>query len=101
MSHHGKDWNGSSNIEPETFLKENLKEFQKQIKGSYPEGMLNKNDKGALAYAIGTEGGKICLRFPTTVTWIGFTPDDAMDLAQALIKHARKAGLTKICTIEL
>ena len=91
MSHHGDDWSGSSNLEQETFLKDELKRQQKMIDKMFPHGKLNQHDEGALAYAVGTEGGKVCIRFPKPVTWIGMTPDDAMDLAQALINHARKA----------
>ena len=101
MAHHGDDWTGSSNLEPETFLRNELKKMQESLDGQFPLGKLNKRDEGALAYAVGTEGWKVCIRFPKPITWIGLSPDDAMDLAQCLIKHARKAGLTKLCTIEL
>lgn len=84
MSHHGhNDETGRA-----------MSEAMKKLMGEYPEGRLNENDAGAVSMAVGTEGDKVILRFPKPVTWVGFTGDEAMQLAQDLIKHARRAGIT-------
>ena len=103
MAHHGKDWEGTSFMQDDQVehFKKALQDEQRKVEGLYTDGMINKHDEGTLACAIGTENGAVCLRFPKPVTWIGFTPDQAMDIAQQLIKHARKAGLTRIVTFEL
>lgn len=86
MSHHGND-------DPER--RAVLSEAMKQLMGEYPKGRLNANDSGALAMAVGVENGKVRLDFPKPVAWVAFTPDEAMGLAEMLVKHARAAGSTK------
>jgi hypothetical protein len=65
----------------------------KQIFGEYPNGRLNADDAGAVAVSISNEGGVVRMEFPKPVAWIGFTGEQAMEIAQTLIKHARKAGV--------
>lgn len=78
-----------------------LKDEQRNLRGEFPHGRLNKDDEGAMACAIGPENGKIVMRFASPVAWIGFTPDQAMQIALLLIEHARATGLTKPVTIGL
>lgn len=83
MSHHG-------NQPPNPALSEAMK----ALLGEYPNGRMNADDSGAIAMQVGVEEGRVVLRFPKAVAWVGMTGDDAMGLAQSLIKHARAAGLT-------
>jgi len=39
--------------------------------------------------AIGTENGKVIMHFGEPCSWIGFNPDQAIDIAKALIKQAK------------
>lgn len=71
-----------------------LREEMKKVMGEYPKGRLNQDDAGAVAMAIGVESDRVVLRFAKPVAWVGFTGDEAMELAQTLIKHARVAGIT-------
>ena len=82
MSHHG------NNPAPE------LHEAMRKLFGEYPEGRLNDEDSGAVAMAVGVESGRVVLRFPKPVAWIGMTGDEAFELAQVLLRHARNAGVT-------
>jgi hypothetical protein len=82
MSHHGQD--------PEA--QRAMSEAMREIFGEYPDGKLNVNDEGALAVVVGNEKGSVVIRFPKPVAWIGFTPDQAIDIAQSLITHARQCG---------
>lgn len=84
MSHHGMD--------PDA--QREMSAAMKQIFGEFPDGKLNPNDEGALAVVIGHEGKSVVMRFPKPVAWIGFTPEQAIDIAQTLITHARKVGLS-------
>jgi len=83
MSHHG-NWDDEA--------KRAMSKVMADIFGEFPNGQLNKDDEGALACAVGHEKGVVKLLFPKSVAWIGFTPEQAIDLAQDLIKHARQCG---------
>jgi hypothetical protein len=84
VSHHG--------IDP--LQQKAMSEAMRKLFGEYPEGKLNANDEGALALIIDDEKGKVVMRFPKPVAWIGFTPEQAIDIAQTLITHARRCGST-------
>ena len=85
MSHHGHQDDGRRRA---------LMEAMKPLMGEYPDGRLNKDDAGAVAMSLSTEGKVVRLDFAKPVTWVGMTGDEAMSLAQGLISHARKAGIT-------
>jgi hypothetical protein len=91
MSHHGNN--------PE--MQKAMSEAMKQVFGEYPDGKLNAQDEGGIAIAVATENGRVILRFPKPVAWIGFTADEAAELAMLIMRHARKVGLTKPVTFEL
>lgn len=82
MSHHSSEPNNA------------LSDAMRRLMGEYPNGRLNAQDAGALAFAVGVEEGRVVLRFPKPVAWLGMTGDEAIGLAQVLIKHARRAGIT-------
>lgn len=86
MSHHGND-------DPE--LQRAMHEAMKQVFGEFPDGKLNKDDAGGIAMAVGVEHGRVVLRFPKPVAWVGFTADEAIALAESLVQNARKAGSKK------
>lgn len=56
--------------------------------GEYPEGKLNPDDEGELKMAVGTEGGRVVMKFGKPVAWIGFTDAQAREIAALLCKHA-------------
>lgn len=72
-----------------------MKLFQEQRAGQaqrkWPDGRLNGSDDGELAYMIGSDAnaGIVQIQFPKPVTVLGLNPQDAINLAQSLIKHAR------------
>jgi hypothetical protein len=72
-----------------------------RIFGEYPAGKLNADDAGALAFAVGVEAGRVVIHFPKPVAWMGMTGDEALELAQLLLKHARHAGVTSPLVIRL
>lgn len=91
MSHH------ASNPEQER----ELNNMMKRLTGEFPDGRLSKDDQGAVAVAIGHQDGRVTLQFPKNLNWIGFTPEQAIDIAQSLIEHARKCGCTKPLTVKI
>lgn len=58
--------------------------------GKFPEGKINERDEGEIAFAVGVEDGKIVLNFGKPVAWIGFPPDQAMELARMIRNKAKR-----------
>lgn len=91
MSHHGRE---PFDLEARKQLIDSLKstESYRGPIGAYPDGKLTKRDEGNIQFAIGSKDGKVVMDFGSAVAWIGMTPQDAMDLAAALMRHARKVA---------
>ena len=85
MGHHGE----------KPINSELLKFFQEQQQGTaarqYPDGRIHGDDEGAIALKIGSDPEKqlVFIEFAKLTTWSAFTPQQAIELAQSLIKHAR------------
>lgn len=92
MSHHGFE-------DPER--QKALSAAMRQLMGEYPNGRLNANDAGGIAMSVGVEEGRVRLDFAKPVAWIGLTPDEAVGLAEILVKHARSAGSNKPFVLRL
>lgn len=92
MSHHSSDG---------PFDRKPASDLMKKLLGEFPDGKLNPSDEGATAIQIGRESDRVIIQFPNPTKWIGFTPDQAIELAKSIIYHARKIGLTKPFSIEL
>lgn len=60
--------------------------------GDFPEGQLSKTDEGSIQFALGAKDGKVIIDFGTPVHWLGMTPQQAADLASAIIKKAREVA---------
>jgi hypothetical protein len=91
-SHHGSD-----NIEPnKQHVKELIDRFTSQVEGrakrAYEQGRIKADDDGKLVYAVAAdkEHARVIIDFGKGVTWIGFTADDAVKLAELLIAKARE-----------
>lgn len=105
MSHHGTDPIGDNPLLRKLLAQaeatgDPLKDAQRRLHGEYPDGRLNTADEGALALMVGHESGKVVMQFATPTAWIGFTPEQAMDIAQSLITHARQAGIVGVYTLK-
>ncbi len=71
--------------------------------GQHPEGRMTPADEGSIQFAIGVKDGKVIVNFGTPVVWLGMGPEDAVQLAQNLIKHAREAAKAsgKVLTVHI
>jgi hypothetical protein len=98
MSHSGRS---DLTEEQERIINNILRKEQAGLQGEYPNGRLGAQDEGAVALAIGHEGGAVVIRFPKEVRWIGFTPAQAMEIAQELIKHARHINVSEVLTLKV
>lgn len=58
--------------------------------GKHPFGRINKTDDGELQMGVthDHEHGTVILNFGVPVAWIGIYPDQAKQMAEAMIKHA-------------
>lgn len=43
-----------------------------------------QESEGGLAFSIGTHQGRVIINFGASVAWLGLTPDQADEMAQAL-----------------
>ncbi|MHB1328003.1 MAG: hypothetical protein ACYC2K_07360 [Gemmatimonadales bacterium] len=93
MSHHGNN--------PPPDIPEWLRKTLAHTEGEFPAGRLNPQDDGAVAVGIGHQSGKVVMQFPKNLNWIGFTPDQAIDIAQSLVEHARQCGSKKPLTLKV
>ncbi|AMV20438.1 hypothetical protein VT03_21245 [Planctomyces sp. SH-PL14] len=76
-------------------LIERLKQQQEGMaKREYPNGRLNASDDGEVAFKIGGDGerGVVVIDFGKPVTWVGMTPQQAVEMAQLMIKNAREVS---------
>lgn len=99
MSHHG--YNPLNDKQGEILRSIFAKQDGEMRKAIFPDGKLNHNDEGVLAFGVGLEGGKVVIHFAEPTAWMGMTPDQAAELAAVLLKHARTAGLTKPAVLTL
>ena len=111
MSNHGNNSDFPNDYEEDEIFKSRKKlleqfggidkNLQDSIETQWPEGIIRPDDDGETVFAIGVQSGKIILQFPNPTKWIGFTPDQAMEIAQLLIKKNKKTGITKPFSLEL
>lgn len=69
--------------------------FNEERSGSarreFPEGRLSADDDGSLTFKIGADQDRrvVAIEFSKPTGWIAMNPQQAVELAQSLIKHAR------------
>jgi hypothetical protein len=59
--------------------------------GKYPDGKLSPDDEGELQFGITNSNGQVIINFGKPVAWLAFGPQQARELADAIIKHADQA----------
>lgn len=83
-----------------------LKRFDDERSGTakreYPDGRIAADDDGTLTFKIGSDADKgvVIIQYSMPTAWVGMRPQQAIELAQALIKHAR-AIATEPLTMQL
>ena len=56
--------------------------------GKFPDGKLVPSDEGEIAFGVTHKNGKVIMNFGKPVTWVGYGPAQATELAGLLRKHA-------------
>ena len=64
---------------------------------SFPRGKIHDSDEGETQIAIGHLEGNVILDFWKPVVWLGFPPEQALELARSIQQHAHaaKSGRTQ------
>lgn len=57
--------------------------------GKFPDGKLVPHDEGEIAFRVGKVKGAVVIDFTKPIRSIGMTPQQACQLANSLLKHAR------------
>jgi hypothetical protein len=94
MSHHGREEpKDERDASPKRkMLLEAARKAQLRMQGEFPDGRLNAADEGMVSVVIGHEKGSVGIAFPHPTKWVAFTPKQAIDIAQSLIRHAEAAS---------
>jgi hypothetical protein len=58
--------------------------------GNYPQGKLHDDDEGELTMAVSRTGNIVRIDFGKSLQWIAMSPEEAVGLAQILMKHAER-----------
>jgi hypothetical protein len=58
--------------------------------GHFPRGKIHATDEGEIRLSVGTnpEGTVVILNFGSPVTWLGLPHKEAVELGEALLRHA-------------
>jgi hypothetical protein len=57
--------------------------------GEFPHGSLGKHDDGALNVGVAHDSkGNVVLNFGTEVSWIALPPENAINFARLILRHA-------------
>ncbi len=62
--------------------------------GKYPKGSLGPDDQGELSMGVTHDSkGTVILNFGKEVSWIGMPPEQAINFARLILRHA---GVRKV-----
>lgn len=57
--------------------------------GKFPDGKINEADEGEIMVAIVGIEDRVVINFGKPVHWVGFTKEQAVQIAASLIKHSK------------
>ena len=57
--------------------------------GNFHDGKLNENDEGEIMVGITEYDGRVIMNFGKGIRWIGFTKEQAKQIADSLLKHSK------------
>lgn len=82
MSHHAGQMSNE--------MSKAVKDFQLGATGEFPRGKIDRLDEGQIKFAIAADHktDTVIINFGKKVVWLGMTADEALDIAQSLIKKA-------------
>jgi len=82
-------------------LREHIERMGLGATGEYPDGeKLTESDEGGLKASLATYKGQVVIVLGKPVSWLSMSPQEAVQLAELLIKRAREIA-TEPLTINL
>lgn len=95
MSHHS-----GYPFDPSKEENDSFRDFLKTPKfgptGRFPDGKITETDEGEIQLGIThTPEGKVLMEFGKPIHWIGFTKEQAINIAGNLLKHANAIAEAK------
>lgn len=68
----------------------------------FPNGVVNDIDEGEIKFAIGSDPERelVMINFGKSIDFLGMKPQEAIEMAQLLIRHARGVAKTPV-TVQL
>lgn len=57
--------------------------------GQFPDGKLTNTDEGEIRVGIAQVDGRVVMNFGKPIEWIGFTKEQAKQIAESLIKNSK------------
>ncbi len=57
--------------------------------GNFPDGKLNASDEGEIMVRIASIEDRVVIDFGKPIHWVGFTKEQAAQIAESLIKHSK------------
>ncbi len=69
-----------------------LDQFLHRAKETFPEGRLNRQDQGELAYAVATDpvNQVVIINFGKPVVWVGLPKNELLALVELLTEKAKE-----------
>lgn len=62
----------------------------------FPQGKLTPKDEGEIVFAVGVKDNKVVLDFGKATAWIGFEPEQALQIAEILKSRAYEIIAKKV-----
>ena len=58
--------------------------------GDYPRGKIHKDDEGGIKIGVTVKDKTLIIDFGKSITWLGLGKDDAINLANVLLKRSKE-----------
>lgn len=68
-----------------------LKDFRLGPTKQFPRGKIHQSDEGGIQISVGHNEGNVILQFGKPIAWLGFPPEQALELARTIQQHAHAA----------
>lgn len=68
-----------------------IKDFTLGPTKQFPRGKIHESDEGETRIAVGHSEGNVIIDLGKPTAWIGFPPEQALELARAIQEHAHAA----------
>lgn len=71
-----------------SIIQEYIKQLNLGATGKFPEGKIDEHDEGEIKIGITVKEETIIMNFGKNVNWVGFTKEQAKQIAASLLEKA-------------